>query len=105
MNPATCRPFIDTFTQALGIARATFIVNSPGGLIARDYAARRREAVERLVLIDSAGFPMKLPIHIGLFNSALVRASSPWWLPEAIINSAVRSVSARIPPAFTSALA
>jgi pimeloyl-ACP methyl ester carboxylesterase len=92
MNLPTYRRFIDTFMQALGIGRATFIGNSLGGLIAWDYAARHRKAVERLVLIDSAGFPMKLPIYIGLFNSALVRASSPWWLPEAIIKSAVRNV-------------
>ncbi|WP_341315494.1 alpha/beta fold hydrolase [Paraburkholderia sp. IMGN_8] len=92
MNLPTYRRFIDTFMQALGISRATLIGNSLGGLISWDYAARHREAVERLVLIDSAGFPMKLPIYIGLFNSALVRISSPWWLPEAIIKSAVRNV-------------
>ena len=92
MNLPTYRRFIDTFVQALGISRATFMGNSLGGLIAWDYAVRHREAVERLVLIDSAGFPMKLPIYIGLFNSALVRASSPWCLPEVIVKSAVRNV-------------
>jgi pimeloyl-ACP methyl ester carboxylesterase len=92
MNLPAYRRFIDTFLQALGITRATFIGNSLGGLISWDYAVRHREAVERLVLIDSAGFPMRLPIYIGLFNSALVRASSPRWLPEAIIKSAVRNV-------------
>ncbi|SMG06292.1 alpha/beta fold hydrolase [Paraburkholderia susongensis] len=92
MNLPTYRHFIDTFMQTLGISRATLIGNSLGGLIAWDYALRHRSAVERLVLIDSAGFPMKLPIYIGLFNSALVRVSSPWWLPEAIIKSAVRNV-------------
>jgi pimeloyl-ACP methyl ester carboxylesterase len=92
MNLSTYRRFIDTFLQALGISRATFIGNSLGGLIAWDYAVRHREAVERLVLIDSAGFPMKLPIYIGLFNSALVRVSSPWLLPEVIVKSAVRNV-------------
>ena len=92
MDLPTYRRFIDTFLQALGIRRATFIGNSLGGLISWDYAVRHREAVERLVLIDSAGFPMRLPIYIGLFNSALVRASSPRWLPEAIIKSAVRNV-------------
>ena len=35
---------------------------------------------------------MKLPIYIGLFNSALVRMSAPRWLPEQIIKSAVRNV-------------
>lgn len=92
MDLPTYRRFIDTFMQALGISRATLIGNSLGGLISWDYAARHRDAVERLVLIDSAGFPMKLPIYIGLFNSALVRVSSPWWLPEAIVKSAVRNV-------------
>ncbi|ACD16701.1 alpha/beta fold hydrolase [Paraburkholderia phytofirmans] len=92
MNLPTYRRFIDTFMQALGISRATFMGNSLGGLIAWDYAVRHRDAVERLVLIDSAGFPMKLPIYIGLFNSALVRVSSPWWLPEVIVKSAVRNV-------------
>ncbi|MFM0067722.1 alpha/beta fold hydrolase [Paraburkholderia aspalathi] len=92
MNLPTYRRFIDTFMQALGISRATLIGNSLGGLISWDYAARHHNAVEKLVLIDSAGFPMKLPIYIDLFNSALVRVSSPWWLPEVIIKSAVRNV-------------
>ena len=92
MNMPTYRRFIDTFMQALGIQRATLIGNSLGGLISWDYAVRHRDAVERLVLIDSAGFPMKLPIYIGLFNSAMVRMSAPWWLPEPIIRSAVRNV-------------
>jgi pimeloyl-ACP methyl ester carboxylesterase len=94
MNLPTYRRFIDTFMQALGLdtRRVTLIGNSLGGLISWDYAARHRDAVERLVLIDAAGFPMKLPIYIGLFNSALVRMSAPWWLPEQIIKSAVRNV-------------
>ena len=92
MDLPTYRRFIDTFMQALGISRATLIGNSLGGLIAWDYALRHRGAVERLVLIDSAGFPMKLPIYIDLFNHSLVRVSSPWWLPEAIVKSAVRNV-------------
>ncbi|NML31052.1 alpha/beta fold hydrolase [Paraburkholderia antibiotica] len=92
MDLPTYRRFIDTFMQALGIERATLMGNSLGGLISWDYALRHRGAAERLVLIDSAGFPMKLPVYIALFNSALVRASSPRWLPEAIVKSAVRNV-------------
>jgi pimeloyl-ACP methyl ester carboxylesterase len=92
MDMPTYRRFIDTFMQALGITRATLIGNSLGGLISWDYAVRHRGTLERLVLIDVAGFPMKLPIYIGLFNSAMVRMSAPWWLPEAIIKSAVRNV-------------
>jgi pimeloyl-ACP methyl ester carboxylesterase len=92
MNIGVYRRFIDTFIQAVDATRATLIGNSLGGLIAWDYAVRHRDAVEQLVLIDAAGFPMKLPIYIDLFNYALVRISSPWWLPEAIVKSAVRNV-------------
>ncbi|WP_144150393.1 alpha/beta fold hydrolase [Paraburkholderia sp. BCC1885] len=92
MDLPAYRRFIDTFMQALGIGRVMLIGNSLGGLISWDYAVRHRDQVKRLVLIDSAGFPMKLPIYIGLFNSALVRMSAPWWLPEPIIRSAVRNV-------------
>lgn len=92
MNLPAYRRFIDAFLQALGIARATLIGNSLGGLIAWDYAVRHRGAVDRLVLIDAAGFPMKLPVYIALFNHALVRASAPRLLPETIVKSAVRNV-------------
>ncbi|MEM5343749.1 alpha/beta fold hydrolase [Paraburkholderia azotifigens] len=88
----TYRRFFDTFMQVLGIGRATLIGSSLGGLLAWDYAARHRDAVERLVLIDAAGFPLKLPVYIGLFNHAPVRLSAPWCLPESIITGAVRNV-------------
>lgn len=92
MNLPMYRRFIDTFMSALGIGQATLVGNSLGGLISWDYAVRHRGAVKRLVLVDAAGFPMKLPVYIALFNHALVRLSAPWMLPEAIVKSAVRNV-------------
>ena len=86
------RHFFDAFMDALGIGRATLIGNSLGGMIAWDYAARHPRRVDALVLIDAAGFPMKLPIYIALFKRRMVRWSAPWLLPEAVIRSAVRSV-------------
>jgi pimeloyl-ACP methyl ester carboxylesterase len=96
------RAFIDGFLAALSLSRATFIGNSLGGLIAWDLAARRPAMVNRLVLIDAAGFPMKLPIYIDLFRHAAVRWSAPWLLPEWIIRAATRDVygdAARVPEA------
>jgi len=92
MDVDVYRSFIDSFLLAVGISRATLIGNSLGGLIAWDLAARRPALVDRLVLIDAAGFPMKLPIYIGLFRHAVVRWSAPWMLPEAIIRAATRDV-------------
>lgn len=86
------RRFFDTLMQALGIERATLIGNSLGGLLSWDYAVRHPGAVDKLVLIDAAGFPMKLPVYIDLFNRRLVQWSAPWLLPESIVKSAVRNV-------------
>ncbi|AZG12925.1 alpha/beta fold hydrolase [Cupriavidus pauculus] len=96
------RAFIDAFLAAIGLQRATFVGNSLGGLVAWDLAARRPSMVNRLVLIDAAGFPMKLPIYIDLFRHAAVRWSAPWLLPEWIIRAATRDVygdATRVPEA------
>jgi len=96
------RDFIDAFLAAVRVSRATLIGNSLGGLIAWDLAVRRPSLVNRLVLIDAAGFPMKLPVYIGLFRHALVRWSAPRLLPEWIIRAATRDVygdPSRVPEA------
>jgi pimeloyl-ACP methyl ester carboxylesterase len=50
--PATVLGLMD----ALGAARATLVGNSLGGAVAVAVAARHPERVERLVLVDAAGF-------------------------------------------------
>jgi pimeloyl-ACP methyl ester carboxylesterase len=94
------RDFIDAFLAAVNVRRASIIGNSLGGLIAWDLAVRRPDAVDKLVLIDAAGFPMRLPIYIDLFRHAPVRWSAPWMLPEFIIRAATRDVygdASRVP--------
>jgi len=86
------RDFVDRLVAALRIRRATFIGNSLGGFLAWDLAVRRPDLIDKLVLIDAAGFPMKLPIYIDLFRHALVRWTSPWLLPEFVIRAATRDV-------------
>lgn len=56
----------------LGLPRATIVGHSLGGAVALTLAARSPERVERLVLIDSAGFnlsPSERPKLIGLVAS------------------------------------
>lgn len=92
MDVDTYRRFIDAFCDAIHLRRASVIGNSLGGLIAWDMAARHPERVDKMVLIDAAGFPMKLPLYIALFNHAPVRWSAPWLLPECVIRAATRDV-------------
>lgn len=48
--------FLDKFLSDLKVERASLVGNSMGGWIAALYAVRRPERVERLVLVDAAGF-------------------------------------------------
>ena len=53
---ATYVDFLDRFYSQLKIERATLVGNSMGGWIAALYAASHPQRVERLVLVDAAGF-------------------------------------------------
>jgi 2-hydroxy-6-oxonona-2,4-dienedioate hydrolase len=53
---ATYVDFLDAFLQKLKIERASFVGNSMGGWVAAAFALAHPEKVERLVLVDAAGF-------------------------------------------------
>jgi pimeloyl-ACP methyl ester carboxylesterase len=53
---ATYVAFLDKFLSELKIERASLVGNSLGGWIAASYALAHPEKVERLVLVDAAGF-------------------------------------------------
>jgi len=51
--------FLDVFYKKLGITRATLVGNSMGGWVALEFALAHPEKVNRLVLVDSAGYSYK----------------------------------------------
>jgi 2-hydroxy-6-oxonona-2,4-dienedioate hydrolase len=53
---ATYVDFLDAFLKELKVERASLVGNSLGGWIAAAYTLAHPEKVERLVLVDSAGF-------------------------------------------------
>lgn len=57
--------FLDKFLSELKVERATLVGNSLGGWIAALYTLRHPSKVERLVLVDAAGFapPKEFDIH------------------------------------------
>ncbi len=48
--------FLDAFCKKVGIAKATLVGNSLGGWVAMDFALAHPDKVDRLVLVDSAGY-------------------------------------------------
>ena len=55
---ATLVDFLDGFMKQVGVERASLVGNSLGGFTAAAYALAHPEKVERLVLVDAAGFSM-----------------------------------------------
>jgi len=53
---ATYVDFLDKFLQVLKVERASLVGNSMGGWVAAAYALKHPTKVERLVLVDAAGF-------------------------------------------------
>jgi 2-hydroxy-6-oxonona-2,4-dienedioate hydrolase len=53
---ATYVDFLDAFLKELKIERASLVGNSLGGWVAASFALAHPEKVERLVLVDAAGF-------------------------------------------------
>jgi 2-hydroxy-6-oxonona-2,4-dienedioate hydrolase len=53
---ATYVDFLDKFLSELKIERASLVGNSMGGWVAASYALKHPSRVERLVLVDAAGF-------------------------------------------------
>jgi 2-hydroxy-6-oxonona-2,4-dienedioate hydrolase len=53
---ATYVDFLDAFLKATNVERASLVGNSMGGWVAASYALAHPERVERLVLVDAAGY-------------------------------------------------
>ncbi|MEH6405315.1 MAG: alpha/beta hydrolase [Sneathiella sp.] len=65
-DPISMAGVIDKFLQKIGVDRFSIAGNSMGGWIAWNYAVKYPEKVEKLILIDSAGYPREEPLPIAL---------------------------------------
>ena len=64
--------FVYEFMKKMSISKAHIIGHSMGGLIATKLAQMHAECVESLVLVSSAGFKTKIPIHFRIFSMPLI---------------------------------
>ena len=61
-QPENILAFLKQFVEKLGLTRFSIVGNSWGGYIAWRYALAHAENIERLVLIDSSGYPYADPL-------------------------------------------
>ena len=66
--------------------------NSLGGYIAWKYALQYPEKVEKLILIDSVGFPQDMPGIISLASNPVIRPFARYIMPRWMIDISVNQV-------------
>lgn len=93
---------LDLLLDHLDVSKASIVGNSLGGYIAWNYALLKPERVEKLVLIDPAGYPMtKVPWMIASAALPGATVAMPMWMPRALIAEGIKQVygqPARIQP-------
>lgn len=86
----------------LGVNKASIVGNSLGGYIAWNFALAQPQRVEKLVLIDPAGYHMhKVPWMIAAAALPGATVAMPMWMPRALIAQGIKEVygePARIKP-------
>jgi pimeloyl-ACP methyl ester carboxylesterase len=98
--------FVLQLMDTLKVARFVIGGNSLGGEIAWRVAALAPERVERLLLVDAAGYPFaaqSIPIGFRAAGTPLLGHVSQWLLPRALVESSVRDVygdPSRVTPAL-----
>lgn len=82
---------LDKFLTRLNVNKASIAGNSLGGYISWNYALQRPDRVEKLVLIDSAGYPQDMPFIMNLASWPVVGEMSQLMMPRFMVGMNVRA--------------
>ena len=87
--------FVEDVLDTLGVRRVVLAGNSLGGWIAWRFAVAHPERVQRLVLVDAAGYPFasqSVPIGFRLARTPVLKVFMRRLLPMSMVEQSVRSV-------------
>jgi len=87
--------FVAAMLDELGVARCVIAGNSFGGQVAWETALAHPERVEKLILVDAAGYPFQpvsLPIGFLIARIPLLNRLMELTLPRRLIASSLRNV-------------
>ncbi len=87
--------FMHAFLDKLGVQRCVLAGNSFGGQVAMVTLLARPERVDRLVLVDSAGYPLapeSIPIGFRIARMPLLGKAAQLVLPRSIVEASTRAV-------------
>ncbi len=87
--------FLNAFADSLGLVNFHLAGNSLGGEIAWHFALAHPERVQRLVLLDAAGYPItRQPFAFNLARNAFTRSSVRWITPRFLVKKSLLDVYA-----------
>ncbi|HXK65971.1 MAG: alpha/beta hydrolase [Spirochaetes bacterium] len=78
--------------EHMGIKKLSIAGNSLGGFIAWKFAITHPDKVEKLILIDSVGYPQEMPWLLKFSTNIFVRPFARIGMPRYFINKAVHEV-------------
>ena len=87
--------FVNAVLDKLGVRSCVLVGNSLGGQIAWGMALAHPQRVSRLVLVDSAGYPLQstsVPIGFRIARTPGLRVLAERTLPRGVVDSSVRNV-------------
>jgi pimeloyl-ACP methyl ester carboxylesterase len=87
--------FLKDFLTALGIKQCVLVGNSLGGQIAWNFALEQPDIVEKLILIDAAGYPLNsksVPIAFKIGRTPVLNKLLTFITPRFIVRSSVENV-------------
>jgi pimeloyl-ACP methyl ester carboxylesterase len=83
--------FLDAFMQRLGIKKFNLAGNSLGGLIAWRYALARPAKIDKLILVDAAGYPMRGEVFaIKLGRTPGLNRIVRWCTPRFLVEKSIK---------------
>jgi pimeloyl-ACP methyl ester carboxylesterase len=89
--------FVRALMDKLGVQRFVIAGNSLGGLVAWNVAAHMPDRVDRLILVDAAGYPplatpQERPLALAVARIPGVRRLFSYVLPRGLVESALRKL-------------
>ncbi len=84
--------FTNEFVKVLNIDHFSIAGNSLGGYLAWIYTLKYPEKVEKLILIDSAGYNIDLPLLLRFTCNPVIRPIARRMMPRFLFNMAVKQV-------------
>lgn len=85
--------FLAAFADSLSLERFHLAGNSLGGEIAWHFALAQPQRVQRMILLDAAGYPrLNIPFAFKLARNPLTKAFTRWITPRSLVEKSMREV-------------